>query len=237
MTTGEFSNEFDSILQSYNIKDQFGQQNPIAFDEYEKSVFLTKAQEQLVITLYNGNNSFGDSFEKTEELRRYLSDLVKTELRTKLTSNLPIAVSKDSQFFSLPDDLWFITYESIELESEDKCLNGKNILVQPITQDDFYRANRNPFRQSNTRKALRLDIKDNTVEIVSKYNISKYLVRYLSKPEPIVLIDLDEGLSINNVSTKNECKLNPAIHRIILEEAVRLALASKGITGNNNQTK
>ena len=66
MTTEEFSNEFDIILQSYSVKNEFGQQNPIAFDEYEKSVFLTKAQEQIIITLYNGKNSSNESLEKTE---------------------------------------------------------------------------------------------------------------------------------------------------------------------------
>ena len=236
MTTEEFSNEFDTILQSYSVKNEFGQQNPIAFDEYEKSVFLTKAQEQIIITLYNGKNSSNESLEKTEELRRYLSNLIKTEIRTKLTDNLPNAVSQHSQFFSLPDDLWFITYESAKVTSEDKCLNGKELMIIPVTQDDYFRTSRNPFRQSNDRKALRLDIKDNTVEIISKYDISQYLVRYLSKPEPIVLIDFEEGLSINNVSTRNECKLNPALHRLILDEAIRLALVSKGIV-NNNKTK
>ncbi len=34
----------------------------------EKSIFLTKAQEEIIIDLYNGKNPFGDSFEKTEEL-------------------------------------------------------------------------------------------------------------------------------------------------------------------------
>ena len=236
MTTEEFSNEFDTILQSYSVKNELGLQNPIAFDEYEKSVFLTKAQEQIIITLYNGKNNSNESLEKTEELRRYLSNLIKTEIRTKLIDNLPNAVSQNSQFFSLPDDLWFITYESAKVTSEDKCLNGKELMIIPITQDDYFRTSRNPFRQSNDRKALRLDIKDNTVEIISKYDISQYLVRYLSKPEPIVLIDFEEGLSINNVSTKNECKLNPALHRLILDEAIRLALVSKGIV-NNNKTK
>ena len=93
MTTEEFSNEFDIILQSYSVKNEFSQQNPIAFDEYEKSVFLTKAQEQIIITLYNGKNSSNESLEKTEELRRYLSNIIKTEIRPKLTDNLPNAVS------------------------------------------------------------------------------------------------------------------------------------------------
>ena len=51
MTTEEFSNEFDTLLNSYG-------ENPstIELDEYEKSVFLTKAQEEIVIDLYSGKN-------------------------------------------------------------------------------------------------------------------------------------------------------------------------------------
>ena len=79
MTTEEFSNEFDTLLNSHYTVEEFGKvPNTIELDEYEKSVFLTKAQEEIVIDLYNGKNQFGDSFEKTEEIRRYLSDLIKT---------------------------------------------------------------------------------------------------------------------------------------------------------------
>ena len=75
MTNEEFSNEFDTLVNSNSIINSNGIESPLEFDEYEKSLFLTKAQETIVTSLYNGN-LVGDSFEKTEELRRYLSDLV-----------------------------------------------------------------------------------------------------------------------------------------------------------------
>ena len=65
------------------------------------------------------------------------------------------------------------------------------------------------------------------VEIVSEYNIDRYLVRYIARPDPIILTDLPDNLSINKVSEKTECKLNPVIHRAILEKAVKLAILSK----------
>ena len=87
MTTEEFSNEFDTLLNSYALSpNKYGMESSpltIELDEYEKSVFLTKAQEDIVISLYNGKNPTGDSSEKTEEIRRYLSDLVKTYTTTK----------------------------------------------------------------------------------------------------------------------------------------------------------
>ena len=81
MTSEEFSNEFDTLLNSYSNVEAFGETpSTIEVDEYEKSVFLTKAQEEIVIDMYNGKNPFKDSFEKTEEIRRYLSNLIKTHI-------------------------------------------------------------------------------------------------------------------------------------------------------------
>ena len=230
MTTEEFSNEFDTLLNSYSVINKFGkEENPstIELDEYEKSVFLTKAQEEIVIDLYNGKNPLGDSFEKTEEIRRYLSDLIKTYTTTEKKTDY-VGLSKTSIFFELPEDLWFITYESASLEdSRLGCMNGKEISVVPISQDDYFRISSNPFRGSNKRRALRLDNGNGIVEIVSEYNIDRYLVRYIARPDPIILTDLPDNLSINNVSEKTECKLNPVIHRAILEKAVKLAILSK----------
>lgn len=230
MTTEEFSNEFDTLLNSYSVIDKFGKgENPstIELDEYEKSVFLTKAQEEIVIDLCSGKNPLGDSFEKTEEVRRYLSDLIKTYTTTEKKTGY-VGLSKTSIFFELPEDLWFITYESAGLEdSRLGCMNGEEILVIPISQDDYFRISGNPFRGSNKRRALRLDNGNGIVEIVSEYNIDRYLVRYIARPDPIILTDLPDNLSINKVSEKTECKLNPVIHRAILEKAVKLAILSK----------
>ena len=73
MTPQEFSSEFDILYNNIMSNKAPG------LDDYEKSFFLTQAQEILVLTYYNGNNSSKDSFEKTEEVRRYLDALVTKE--------------------------------------------------------------------------------------------------------------------------------------------------------------
>lgn len=228
MTTEEFSNEFDTLLNSYSNIEPFGKTpNTVEIDEYEKSVFLTNAQEEIVIDLYNGKNPFGDSFEKTEEIRRYLSDLIRTYTTTVKETGYT-GLSNKSVFFKLPDDLWFITYEAVNLKDDElRCMDGSNILVLPVTQDEYHRIKKNPFRGPNERRAIRLDLSEKVVEIVSKYNIDSYLVRYLARPKPIILSKLPDNLSINGVSDKTECELNPVIHRAILERAVKLAIISK----------
>ena len=233
MTVEEFSNEFDTLVSSYRRFKGFDTQEELGsleFDEYEKSVFLTRAQEELITSYYSGRNSNLYSFEKTEEIRRYLSSLVRTAELTPITNTQNYTlISPDAQVFSLPEDVWFITCESAKLgESDDKCLSGKMLDVIPVMQDYFHRVNRNPFRGSNERRALRLDIEGKEVEIVSKYTISTYLIRYIVKPQPIVLTPLDE-ISIDGVSETQTCELDESLHRHILELAVRLALQSKGI--------
>lgn len=225
MTAEEFSNGFDVLINSYSSSEPFGfSQSPLSFDEYEKSVFLTKAQEEIAEGLYTGK-ALGDSFEDTEQLRRYLAHLVKTVILPCRVA--PNGLSDKSVFAVLPDDVWFITYESVTLDGDSPCINGKEIQVVPVTQDEYHRIKGNPFRKPNSRKALRLDVDESMVELISEESIRNYLVRYLSRPEPIILLDLPDGLSINNVKTKTECKLNPGIHRMILEVAVTLAIRSR----------
>lgn len=235
MTTQELSNEFDTLLNSYSTVPPYGDENKldITLDEYEKSVFLTKAQEEIVVEMYTGKNQFGESFERTEEIRRYLSDLVKTVvLSEKLTGH--VGLSKTSMFYQLPKDVWFITYESATLKDERLgCLDGEEAMIVPVTQDEYYRIANNPFRGPSKGRAVRLDIGDGVIEIVSDYNIDRYLVRYIARPKPIVLVNLSDDISVNGVKVRTECELNPVIHRAILERAVRLAIVSKSLMSGN----
>lgn len=224
MTTEEFSNEFDVLLNSYSNISVLGEQSSrvdINLDEYEKSVFLTQAQEEVIRSLYNGNLT-GESFEKTEELRRYLDVLIKT---TRITldsyeENGP-SISNNSYVFKLPEDLLFITYEQAIIGYNTK---QHAVRVIPIKQDEWHRIKNNPFKCPNSNKVIRVDYGNNQVELIAADDeISEYRVRYICKPTPIILITLPDDLSINGEHNITECKLNTALHRIILERAVQLA--------------
>lgn len=226
MTPEEFINEFDSLLQVHLLKPDFGNVDIKGFDEYEKSIFLTKAQEETVIEIYRGSSPLLEGFENTEETRKYLAPLVSTIVLTDKKQET--GLSPKSVFFTLPEDTWFITYESVIFSDENAgCHNGEEILVTPVTQDEFYRIKENPFRGPSFRRALRLDIRNGEAEIVSEYAISGYKIRYVAKPHPIILTDLPDGLSINNETKKHGCDLNEALHRPVLERAVRMAIMSK----------
>ena len=230
MTTEEFSNGMDTLLNSYADTPLFGEEagrTSITLNEYEKSFYLTKGQEETVLSLYTGRTPEGDSFEKTEELRRFLSELICEEEITPEDKSMWKGISKNSSFFQLPEDLWFITYESVSVDGHN-CGDGTILEVIPVRQDEYHRIKKNPFRGANGRRALRLDMSDHIVEIVSDYTVSSYYVRYLKKLTPIILIDLPDGLEIDHRSEKTPCMLDKNLHQKILERAVFLALRDRG---------
>ena len=230
MNREDFSHGFDVLLNSY------GAPAEISLNEHEKSVFLTNAQEDLVAGLYSGRNPSGEAFENTERTRRYLSTLIKEALLDPITNSSGniLGMESNSKFFTLPDDLWFITYESVRV-SDPKCENTPMMGVYPVRQDEYHKIRKNPFRGANDRRALRLDLSDNVVEIISSSTVSSYYVRYLRRLKPIILVNLPDGLTINNISEATDCELPEAMHQRILEMAVGLAIRSKTIGKTENR--
>ena len=225
MTIEEFSNEFDVLLNSYAANNPFSiGQGLTQLDEYEKSVLLTEAQESIVRDLYNGKLT-GDGFESTEEQRRNLDSLVNTLELTSKDISKP-KMSDDSEFFQLPSDVWFITYESALLSDESLgCKNNTRADVIPVRQDEYNSIKNNPFRGPSDKRVLRIDTGSSVIELISKYTIQSYFIKYLSKPKPIILQDItDENLSINGETKRMGCELNTVLHRTILERAVALAI-------------
>ena len=237
MTTEEFSDAFDTLVNSTANIDGFGSiDSTLKFDEYEKSYFLTKAQEEVVRELYTGKNRFGESFEKTEELRRLLNNLIVTHKQPLSEENYnDLALTDKSYLVPIFDDVMYIIYEAVRLKDDSLgCYSGTVINVQPITHDEYNKIKDNPFRGPTRYKALRLDTNDNQpincVEIISKYACDEYIVRYLKKLNPIILVNLDDSnVSIDGETKKHDCELNSILHEYILERAVDMALRTKSI--------
>lgn len=172
MNTIEFSNEFDTLVDSYRRFKDFDSKeelDSLDFNEYEKSIFLTEAQQQIVIELYSGRNERRASFEATEELRACLRDLIKS---ATLEEQISVRSNLRTQAFKLPSDLLFIAYEEAVIQDDNAgCFNGKIISVVPVTWDSLHRTRSNPFRRPNKRRALRLDCGSSMIEVVSCYHI------------------------------------------------------------------
>ena len=225
MDVQELSNLFDTLLQPYITKDVLGEQNTLAFDEYEKSIFLTKAQEQIVLELYQ-------ELEQSEENRKYLSNLIKTGNYVPIGEQDETLINNTFKSYKveISNDILFMIYEQCTLSDEDNCINSRIVSVVPTIHDDLDKVLKNPFKSPNNRKVIRLDF-DNKIELISKYNISNYKVRYLKKPNPIILVKL-EDLNIDKKQKVSNGETNPILHERIVQRAVQLAVQSK-VKSNN----
>ena len=219
-TSSEWSTEFD-ILYNNIMSDQAP-----GLNEYEKSVALTQAQEEIVITLYSGRRLH--PFESTEEVKEYLAPLVKQAV-IELPSNVVDSkkIGSNSYFYTLPDDLWFKTLERAVISDDSLNCKGSNereVGVVPVTQDEFDRTINNPFKWHNSRRVLALTPEKGVTELISKYNIVEYKVRYIKRPRPIILTNIaSTGLSINGQTAESVCELHEGLHRSILTRAVEIA--------------
>ena len=228
MTTSEFSNEFDILYNG------IASNSAPPLDLYEKSVYLSKAQLEIIKNYFNPKgNKYGKGFEQSSKRRNDLKELIRHYPSTlELISN--DGISPDSKFFRVPNDTFLIIQEKITINSNDECLNGKEIKVVPKTHDEFNKQINNPFKRPNNKVAWRMDyyshLGGKNVEIITPYTVSKYTCRYVKYPRPIILTDLlsafpGENLSIDNSSLELQCELSESIHREILDRAVELALA------------
>ena len=202
MTLEELSNEFDVIVNSYDNSQS------LVFNEYEKSIYLTKAQEYIIKDLYR-------NYEGTEELNSYLKTLIKDKTYT----------IEDSTNIELdyPNNFLYILKEYANINTT--CKSNSRVDVLPITQDEYNEVVENPFRGSKS-KVLRLE--ENKIKLITDLPIISYTMTYLSNPSPIILIDLPNGLTINNESEKSTTiETSESIHREILDKAVQLAIQSK----------
>lgn len=247
MTNLEFSDSFDTMVASFN------EAASITFDEYEKSLFLTQAQEDFVLSIYSGRNPYTESFETTEEMREYLKPLISsTHKSIELLDNADSHVirygnCKTYRASKISDKIIGIVYEEVTYDDSSLgCNNGKTVPVIPVRHDEIGHIIKNPFRGPSKARVLRADITDQGIkeELISKYTLKQdsYYVRYLRKPRPIVLADLGDGVSIEGQSTAGNydgkaCELPEQTHNRILEMAVQRALRSKGYSLQQNENK
>lgn len=238
MTTFEFDKEFDLLYDNISSNGAPG------LNKYEKSVLLTRAQDELVKSIYSPFNGIQKSFESSENRRRELNELVLPYSSTdSFTSNA--GLSNLSVFFPIPEDVYYIIQEEIEVTFKDTCAADPILEVKPITHDEYNTIKKSPFRKPNKKRAWRLDISrqnnSQNVEIISEYVPLKYRMRYVKKPNPIILsnFELDPelqgmSLTVEGANTITECELNSEIHRNIIDRAVELAI--RGYRENSLQS-
>lgn len=254
MTTQEFSNSFDTLLNSYSTQAQFGDQTSradIVLDEYEKSVLLTQAQDIIVKSYFDGTlNQQGQGFDDSTRRQVDFSSLITVESKEKTVLNEEDnkgCFDKRGIFFDLPDKALFILNERFihTIAERDKPTIVNEYVVVPISYKEYDREMSKAYAQPLKKQVWRLfqnqatgyDVKSEIIPNVnlgfenstaSKVQRLEYRIRFVRRPKPIILENLPDGLKIDEESNEMGCELNPIIHVDILNKAVELALSTRG---------
>ena len=213
----ELSNAFDILSNKFSTENSAPLQ---LFDEYEKSVFVTMAAEQIV----NGIIKYYDA---NEFVRTALKDLVKSTNLTPLSINS--GVDGRSMMFEDLQGLKQITFERLSS-------GGSEMKVFPITDDSRNFNVENPFRVANKEYALR--VRNSSVDGIELIVDAGYMradasyhVKYLTDSPVFILSESIAPASINgavsNLNVFAEAPLS-RLHNVILNRAVMLAHASSG---------
>lgn len=205
---------------------------------YEKSVFLTKAQDEIVKNYFNpkskGNNT-QEGFDDSQK-RQVDFSMLTTVMTEDTDFSSPLFDMRDNtKSVSLPEKLMMAINETVEVTRGEK----KKLLLQviPIKFDEYTRLMSKPFKRPLKYQAWRLINSDtaNKADIVvgPSDTLTRYTIRYIRRPQPIIISDLD-GLTIEGMGSKAECELDPILHEEILQRAVELAKAAWTSTGQDN---
>lgn len=217
----EFSNEFDVLYNNIMSNAAPG------LNEYEKSVFLTKGQEEIVKNYFNPKgNKYGEGMDDSPKRQIDFSELIKVAQGTPGTTS-PLTFDKRAKVFDLPSDLFIVINEAVSTNTGTKQ-------VIPISYAEYTRLMSKPYKEPLKYQAWRIistsSEKISTELIVnSGETIAEYLLKYIRRPAPIITADLSSeygDLTINGIGTISECELNPIIHQEILQRAVELAKAA-----------
>ena len=232
MTIQEFSDQFDVLYNNITSNQAPG------LNEYEKSIFLTKAQEEIVKNYFTANskgNNIGQGFDDSAKRQADFSCLMK--VGNCNAASVPAKIDRRSKIYSFPDDVFIVINESIY------TLQGKLLQVIPLRYDVYTALMSKPFKRPLKNQAWRLlnygvvdgNSATRIAEIITNIgdDVANYSVRYIKKPDPIIIAALD-GLTIEGIGIPTECKLDPILHEDILQRAVELAKVAWTQTGQDN---
>lgn len=290
MTIIEFSNQFDILYNNITSNQAPG------LNEYEKSVFLTKAQDEIVKNYFEASslgNTVKKGFDDTILRQMDFSSLMTTkEYQDGIIGESTL--DPRAIVYDIPenDNVYIVINESLHLMDDNGVVKGVRQVV-PLSYLEYSRLMLKPFKQPVKNQAWRLitsgkrgelnkidnnstvktrveiittnadlnhytgnmvidlpekNIDTSVEDLIKDINIYinepivtniRYVVRYVRKPRPIILTDLDdiygESLSIDGHTKSNPCELSDIVQEAVLQRAVELAKIS--YEGNANDTQ
>jgi len=176
LTAGAMATEFDYLYDMVTSLDAPGYNNA------EKSVFLSRAQENIIKQRYQPRgNKYGDGFEQTEKRRVDLSELIQNVLLLAATTGTGTTGAREThdssknlpngQFWKMPADFMWSISESADIllgstNTKYTCTGTPytltNVKVKPKTHDEYHADVGNPFAKPYYDLVWRMDYQKET---------------------------------------------------------------------------
>ena len=211
MTLEEFSTEFDVLYNSITSNAAPG------FNDYEKSVLLTLAQEELIKSYFvANNNTTGVGLDGSQKRHYDFSTLIKVKtlnniIDSILTTGVDVPVfNKDANnIFLVPNDVFLVLNEYLTVKNN-------SYTVFPISYDSYNLLMSKPFPYPNKRQAWRLDSSINgeiaatkVIHVSDDKDISSKNITFESiyhKPLNIEINIKNGDITLNNYIVVSESK-------------------------------
>lgn len=250
MTVQEFSNEFDILYNNIMSNQAPG------LDEYEKSVFLTKAQDEIIRRYFNPKeNKTQEGFDGSEKRQIDFSTITKVQILYKDGvdyGNTEVMPTLDGEYTqptipntSLKGESLFDPHSNAvsvdlsdynimmilnEITKVSRSETDIHLITIPISYTEYTRLMSKPYKHPIKSQAWRLINNNggNKADIIIGPNdtFKSYKIRYIERPKPIILTTLTDSLTIDGLSEVSNCQLDPILHQEILQRAVELAKAA-----------
>jgi len=237
MTTSEFSRQFDVRFNNIDSNLAHG------VTEYEKSLYLTQAQLEIVKNYFNPKgNKYQEGIGGSPKRDVDFSNIIGVKAIGTGTGATIGGGALSTQSFGIKALQLKITDDVMMILNERFSFNGTgspsvytyDTTVIPIEYKQYQTILGKAYKDPPIRQTWRFirggDISTGNLDVElivkSNFNITKayiYYVRYLQRPTPIILEDLtDTGLTIGGIAVKTECMLSQELHDEILGRAVEL---------------
>ena len=162
MTTQEFSNEFDVLYNNIMSNQAPG------LDEYEKSVFLTKAQLEILKNYFNPKgNKYGQGFDENAKRQIDFSTLITVAKPSLYTPTGDYVKFDDrSQLYKMPSDILLVLNET----GINTVENGVKRLISivPMNYEEYARLMSKPYKQPLKYQGWRLFHSTGGVDFISE---------------------------------------------------------------------
>lgn len=149
MTNSEFSNEFDILYNNITSNQAPG------LDEYEKSVFLTKAQLELIKNYYTpiiGGNKYQQGLDDSRKRQIDFSGIISTISLSpcKFVNQL----DNRSLCFRFPDDIFIPLNENLSN-------NNKSLVIVPLSYSEYDILMQKPYKYPYKNQVWKLQTNSN----------------------------------------------------------------------------